>query len=58
MYACEYGGRLDELVLQPEEVDSVSVMTVSDALERAATGKEDFSPDSVAMLKRYVRERK
>lgn len=49
VFSCVYDG---ELVLQPEEVASVRLMTVEQVLA-ALAGGERFTPDSLEALRRY-----
>lgn len=51
-YACVYEG---PLVLQEEEVESVSLMTIEEIFQRTET--ELFTPDGLYVVKRYWEER-
>ena len=51
-YSCVYDG---PLVLQEEEVESVSLMTVEEIFQRTET--ELFTPDGLYVVKRYWEER-
>ena len=52
-FACTYDG---DMVLQAEEVESGRYRKVNDVIQ--AAGDEMSTPDSLYVLKRYVRERK
>ena len=47
MYEGTYDG---DLVLQPEEVDGVLMMSLEDILER----EQEFTPDGINALKVYI----
>jgi 8-oxo-dGTP pyrophosphatase MutT (NUDIX family) len=49
VFSCVYDG---ELKLQAEEVETVELMTIGQIFARA--GQENFTPDSVEALRRYV----
>jgi len=44
VYFCEYAGSLDELILQPEEVDQVKYFTISEIERQLEHDQENFVP--------------
>ena len=52
-FSCVYDG---PLLLQAEEVESVSLMTIDEIFQRAQT--EQFTPDGLHVVQRYREERK
>lgn len=52
-FSCMYDGAL---VLQKEEVEYVELMTINDIFRRSIT--EQFTPDGLYVVRRYLEERK
>jgi ADP-ribose pyrophosphatase YjhB (NUDIX family) len=52
-FSCMYDG---PLILQEEEVESVTLMTIGEILRRAET--EPFTPDGLYVVRRYLEQRK
>lgn len=52
VYSCRYGGAI---VLQPEEIESGAFTGVEQVLEMST--REAFTPDGLAVLKRFLKER-
>ncbi len=51
VYSCRYGGTI---VLQPEEIESGEFLDIQQVLDMSS--REAFTPDGLAVLKRYLQE--
>jgi pyrimidine 5'-nucleotidase len=56
-FECHYRGRVEDLVLQKEEVDSVTRMTLRELKDRINEQPDDFMPDACHAMKLYFQRR-
>jgi pyrimidine 5'-nucleotidase len=52
-YECQYRGSMQDLVLQPEEVESLQVLSLSQLQNLLATHPDEFMPDACHAMKLY-----
>jgi pyrimidine 5'-nucleotidase len=57
LYECTYHGLVDNLVLQKDEVDSVTEMSLSELKYRIEMEPADFMPDACHAMKLYFQRR-